>query len=395
MIRPVTFKPRRWLGNGHLQTIVGNFLPRVDRLPPPTSELVAVPLPPEMRALPEAVALDRVMPSRVLVHCHWQAAGRVREPVAGSGESPNPAAPTVVLVHGLEGSSHSQYIVGNANKLWAAGCNVLRMNMRNCGSTDALSPSLYHSGLSTDVMAVLAWAIGRGCTRVVLAGYSMGGNLVLKAAGELGADAPPELTGVVAVSPPVDLRESADALHAWQNRVYERRFLRNLSARYLRKTKLFPAVFAPEPLARVRSIRDFDEYVMAPHCGFAGADDYYARAGASRVVSRIAVPTLVLHACDDPFIRLTPKTRAQLSEHPEITLLEPAHGGHCAFLEQPEPGYDGYWAERAIREFVQARAGFGLEDRAQPARLDPSTVPIEPHSPKLSEGEPVREAAAC
>ena len=215
MIQTATFRPRRWLANGHLQTIVGNFLPRVDRLPAPTSELVPVPLPPEMRALPEAVALDRMMPSRVLVHCQWQ---------------PRRAeAMTVVLVHGLEGSSHSQYVVGNSNKLWAAGCNVLRMNMRNCGATDALSPSLYHSGLSTDVVAVLQWAVAQGCGRVVLAGYSMGGNLVLKAAGEMGEDAPPELVGVVAVSPPMDLRESADALHLRQNRVYERRFLRNLA----------------------------------------------------------------------------------------------------------------------------------------------------------------------
>ena len=367
--------------NGHLQTTVGNFLPRVDRLPAPGSELVAVPLPPEMQALPEAVALDRVMPSRVLVHCHWQAANGAASFLAD--------APTVILVHGLEGSSHSQYIVGNANKLWAAGCNVLRMNMRNCGATDALSPSLYHSGLSTDVIAVLRWAIGRGCTRVVLAGYSMGGNLVLKAAGELNAEVPCELKAVVAVSPPMDLRESADALHGWQNRVYERRFLRNLRARFLRKCRLFPAVFAPGPLQRVRSIRDFDEYVMAPHCGFAGANDYYARAGASGVVSRIAVPTLVLHACDDPFIRLTPQTRAQVEGHPRITLMEPPHGGHCAFLEQPGPGYDGYWAERVLLEFVLAHAGAKDPDDARQPRAD------EGHASLPDEGEREREAAAC
>ena len=353
---------------------MGNFLPRVDRLPAPTTELVDVPLPPEMRALPEAVALDRVLPSRVLVHCHWQAA-----PVAME------APPTVVLVHGLEGSSHSQYIVGNANKLWAAGCNVLRMNMRNCGATDALSPSLYHSGLSTDVIAVLRWAIARGCRRVVLAGYSMGGNLVLKAAGEIGAEAPPELVGVVAVSPPMDLRESADALHEPQNRIYERRFLKNLSARYRRKMRLFPAVFSPKRLQRVRSIRDFDEYVMAPSCGFTGANDYYDRAGASRVIRRIAVPTLIVHACDDPFIRLTPATRAQMETHPEITLLEPAHGGHCAFLEDPAPEYDGRWAERALLEFVLTRTnGGGAILREQDGGWR-----------SVGQAEPVGEPAAC
>lgn len=387
MIEPATFKPRRWLSNGHLQTIVGNFLPRVDRLPAPTSELVAVPLPPEMRVLPEAVALDRVLPSRVLVHCHWQP--------GLDGARADVTAPTVVLVHGLEGSSHSQYIVGNANKLWDAGCNVLRMNMRNCGATDALSPSLYHSGLSTDVIAVLQWAIARGCRKIVLAGYSMGGNLVLKAAGEMGEDAPPELVGVVAVSPPIDLWQSADALHLPQNRVYERRFLRNLRARYVRKTKLFPAVFAPEPLQRVRSIREFDEYVMAPHCGFAGANDYYARAGASLVVERIAVPTLVLHAMDDPFIRLTPETRAQLANSPAITLLEPAHGGHCAFLEAPASGYDGYWAERALKDFVVARTGL-LPGTGRPDGIEANVeAQAAPPGAERVSAESVREAAAC
>ena len=339
---PSGFRPRRWLRNGHLQTIVGNFLRRKDRLSPPTSEFVPVPLPPEMRTIQAAISLDRLLPSRILCHCHWQ-------------NSPRDAI-TVVLVHGLEGSSHSQYVVGNANRLFAAGANVVRMNMRNCGATDALSPTLYHSGLSTDVIAVLEWLIAPGCGRVVLAGYSMGGNLVLKAAGELGADAPPQLAGVAAVSPPADLGESAAALHTPRNRVYERRFLRALKARYWRKTRLFPAVFAPERLNGVESIRDFDERVMSPYCGFAGADDYYTRAAAARVVDRIAVPTLVLHAMDDPFIRLTDATRAKLQANPNVTLVEPAHGGHCAFLEDAANGYDGYWAEREILNFVRQLA---------------------------------------
>ena len=295
-----------------------------------------------MQVLPDAVALDRLLPSRILCHCHWQT---------------NAAdAVTVVLVHGLEGSSRSQYVIGNANKLFAAGANVVRMNMRNCGATDALSPTLYHSGMSGDVKALLAWLMARGCTRVVLAGYSMGGNLVLKAVGELGSAAPPELIGAVAVSPPMDLRESADALHNWSNRIYERRFRRNLLLHYARKVRLFPAVFDPAHAERVHSIRDFDEYVMTPHCGFSGANDYYARSGSNRVLECIAIPTLVLHALDDPFIRLTAETRAKLQANPQITLLEPAHGGHCAFLENPIGGYDGYWAERMLLQFVQARS---------------------------------------
>ncbi len=338
-----SFNPRRWLGNGHLQTIVGNFLPRQDRLPPPQTALVQVPLPPEMQALPSAELLDRELPSHVLCHCHWQPGWR--------------AAMTVVLVHGLEGSSYSQYVVGNANKLWRAGMNVVRMNMRNCGGTDALASTLYHSGMSSDVLAVLRWCIARGCEQVVLAGYSMGGNLVLKCAGELGSAAPAQLAGVVAVSPPVDLRQSADALHLLANRIYERRFLRGLKARFRRKARLFPSVFEPRVLQAVKSIRDFDELAMSPYCGFAGADDYYARSGATRVAAQIAVPTLLLHAMDDPFIRLTPQTRATLQANGSVRLLEPEHGGHCAFLEDPTPGYDGYWAEARLLEFAKQQTG--------------------------------------
>jgi hypothetical protein len=349
----IPFHPRLWLSNGHLQTIVGNFLPRVDRLPPASTELVPAPLPTEMQGIPEAVALDRTLPTRLLCHCHWQ-----EDPLS---------AVTVVLVHGLEGSSHSQYVIGNANKLFAAGCNVVRMNMRTCGGTDALSPTLYHSGLSSDVKAVLQWLIQRGCRRVALAGYSMGGNLVLKAAGELAAGAPDALVAVVAVSPPVDLGDSANALHHWSNRIYERRFRRNLLKRYRGKVRLFPAVFHYDRAKKVKSIRDFDEFVMAPYCGFTGADDYYARAAAARVVDRIAVPTLVLHAMDDPFIRLTASTREKLRANRSVTLLESAHGGHCAFLEQPSTDYDGYWAEKMLLQFVRQCAGGTASRERAPA----------------------------
>ena len=342
MTTPHPFKPRRWLRNGHLQTIAGNFLPRVSSLPAATTELIPVPLPAEMRAVPEMVALNAKLPSRVLCHCHWQ---------------PRSAdAPAVVLVHGLEGSSHSQYIAGNANKLYALGCSVIRMNMRNCGGTDALSPTLYHSGMSGDVIAVAEWLIARGCTRVALAGYSMGGNLVLKALGELGREAPPGLIAGIAVSPPMDLGDSADALHHWSNRLYERRFLRNLLARYRRKVKLYPAIFDACRANHVQSIRDFDEHVMTPYCGFEGASDYYARSGSARGLERIAIPVLVLHAVDDPFIRLSDTTRAKLLANPHISFLEPAHGGHCAFLEDSSEGYDGYWAERALLLFVRQHA---------------------------------------
>jgi uncharacterized protein len=330
------FVPRRFLRNGHLQTIAGNFLSRADLLPAPTPELVEV-----------SPASDSQISTRVLCHCHWQPPDVRRE------------RPTAILVHGLEGSSDSQYIVGNANKLWRAGTNVIRMNMRNCGGTERLSPTLYHSGLSSDVDAVMRFFLERDrLESIALVGYSMGGNLVLKLAGELGANAPRELRSVVGVSPAIDLGPSATALHRPENRLYEQRFLRNLIKRFRRKVRLFPRAFDPNRTTGIRSLRDFDHRITALYSGFLSAEDYYFRAAAARVVDRISVPTLILHAIDDPFVHITPETMGKLEANPSITLLQPAHGGHCAFLAQPDPanGYDGYWAEATLFRFVLAHS---------------------------------------
>jgi predicted alpha/beta-fold hydrolase len=173
------FMPRRFLGNRHAQTLAGNFLPRKNSLPEAEERFFQV---------EEDI--------QVLCHCHWQAAPE--------------RCPTVIIVHGLEGSSLSQYVIGTGNKAWATGMNVVRMNMRNCGGTDDLAPTLYHSGLSADVGAVLrALVEQKNLKRIGLVGYSMGGNLVLKLAGELGTNAPDELKAVAAVSPAADLAASA------------------------------------------------------------------------------------------------------------------------------------------------------------------------------------------
>ena len=250
-------------------------------------------------------------------------------------------------------------MLGNADKLVRSGCNAIRMNMRNCGGTERLTATLYHSGLSADVLAVLRFFAGRERLRsVALIGYSMGGNLVLKAAGDLGPEAPPELHSVIAVSPAADLGPSADALHRPANRIYERRFLRALLRRYRGKASLFPATYDPARARRIASLRQFDDQITAPYSGFRSADDYYHRASAARVLARISVPTLLLHAADDPFVRLTPETRAEIAANPSLTLLEPRHGGHCAFLAQPDPaaGYDGYWAEHTALRFLLKHA---------------------------------------
>jgi uncharacterized protein len=324
-----SFEPHRWLSNGHLQTIVGNFLRRPPFDAPTTAETVEV---------------DPSDASRILCHCHWQP------------ELVRADRLTAVLVHGLEGSSDSRYIRGIAARAWNAGMNVVRMNMRNCGGSDELTPTLYHSGRSADVAAVVRHFTKRfDLHRVALIGYSMGGNLVLKHAGEWGAQ--PPIVAVAAVCPAIDLAAGADALHEPANRVYEFHFLRGLMRRLRRKAALFPGIYKIDNVGPIRSIRDFDQKIVAPHCGFRDADDYYYRAASARVIDRIAVPTLILCAQDDPFIRLFPDTRERILANPHITFVESRHGGHCAFLGRGS-GDDIHWAEAAVVRYLQA-AGSG------------------------------------
>lgn len=321
------FIPRRGLRNGHLQTIVGNYMPAAPIGSP---------------ALAETVVVDPADGSQVLCHTHWQPA-EVRS-----------TRLTLVLVHGLEGSSSSKYIVRIAARAWQSGCNVVRMNMRNCGGSDALTPTLYHSGLSGDVGAVVDhFTALHGLERVALVGYSMGGNLVLRLAGHWGQRRP--LQAIAAVCPAIDLAAGSDALHQGFNRVYEWHFLRGLLRRYQLKKSLFPERYR-EAVGPIGSLRAFDNEIVTRFCHFHNADDYYYQAAAARVVDRIAVPTYILCAADDPFIRLTSETRAKLLATPAIRFVETHHGGHCAYLGRGN-GDEIHWAEAAVLRFLLENAG--------------------------------------
>ena len=316
------FVPRRLFRGGHLQTLASFFLPRHITLSPCEDRLV------------------EVEPGvRVLCRCHWQ---------------PDRAnALTIIIVHGLEGSSESGYMLGIAAKGMAAGMNVVRMNQRNCGGTDALSPTLYHSGRSQDVAAVAQNLIDHdGISRLALAGFSMGGNLVLKLAGEWGNQGPPQFRAVAAVCPSANLAASADALHLPANRLYEYHFMWKLRQRLRAKARLFPEVFDLSRLRGIHTLRDFDDQITAHYCGFKGASDYYQRSAAAHVVDRIAVPTMILHAANDPFIRILPETRQKILANPYITFIETEDGGHCSFLAESD-GNDGRWAEQQVVEFLR------------------------------------------
>lgn len=248
-------------------------------------------------------------------------------------------------------------MLGIAEKGLAAGMNVVRMNQRACGGTDHLAPTLYHSGRSADIVAVVKNLMENDdIERFALCGFSMGGNLVLKTAGEWGTAAPEQFLGVVAVCPAADLAASADALHHPANRIYEQYFLWKLKARMRAKARCFPGRYDLSRLEGLKSLRDFDDKVTAYYCGFEGASDYYARSAAANVIDKIAVPTLILLAANDPFIRLLPDTRAKIAANPNITFIETEDGGHCSYLGEAVDD-DGYYAERMVVDFVGSIAG--------------------------------------
>jgi predicted alpha/beta-fold hydrolase len=294
---------------------------------------------------PPEARLFRVAPdSQVLAHCHWQP--RRRE------------APLLLLLHGLEGSSEAHYMRGMADKAFRRGFNVVRLNQRNCGGTETLSPTLYHSGLTGDPIAVMREIVERdGVRALAVAGYSLGGNLTLKLAGELGADGLPELRAVAAVSPTIELEQCVLALERRSNLAYQWNFMRGLRARLRRKAALFPDRYDVRGLSRIATVRAFDDTYTAPHFGFAGASDYYHRASALRVVDRVAVPALVLTAADDPFVPPEPFMAPAVTGNPNLTVRISPHGGHCGFLADGPDGEDSYWAEHAVVDFVARHSG--------------------------------------
>jgi predicted alpha/beta-fold hydrolase len=296
-----------------------------------------------LQSLPAAESryFDVADDARVLAHCNWQPGRK--------------ASPTLVTLHGLEGSSEAHYMRGLADKAFSRGFNVVRLNMRNCGGTEHLSRGLYHSGLTGDPRAVIEELRDRdGLTAFALAGYSMGGNVTMKLAGELGADDLPEVKAFAAVSPVIELEACVQAIERRENRIYEWNFCRNLQARMRRKARAFPGAFDLDGLWKVWSIRAFDARYTAPHHGFTSAEDYYHRASAMRVIDRVARPALILSAANDPFVPPAIFDAPEVRNNPHITTVITNCGGHCAFVESPN-GYDGYFAEKTIVDFLAKR----------------------------------------
>jgi predicted alpha/beta-fold hydrolase len=208
--------------------------------------------------------------------------------------------------------------------------------------------------MSRDYQAVLEeLSNSDGFEQIFFAGYSMGGNLVTKMAGEYADAAPKALRAVCSVCPAMDLGACADALQRRENFFYQRHFVKGLMSRYARKAKLFPARYPTSGFGAVRSVREFDEKITAPQFGYRDAQDYYDAVGAKRLVSQVRVPMLMITAQDDPFVPFDSFLRANPAQNPAIQFVASRHGGHCGFISG-RSGAERFWAEQRIVEFCES-----------------------------------------
>lgn len=292
-----------------------------------------------LKGIPTETRFFRVASESVLMtKCHWQSVPQHHD--------------TLLLVHGLEGCTESHYMRGIAHKAWRAKLNVIRINQRNCGGTEHLTPTLYNGGLSGDLRAIVdELATSDKLDRVWVAGYSMGGNLALKLLGEAG-DSLPALQGGMAVCPNIHPAACVRALQRPRNFIYHRYFLTRLKERLTRKARFFPDQWDLSRLPAIRTLWEFDDVYTAPDGGYHDAAEYYERSGARHLLDGIRRPTLIITAQDDPFIPYETFDIAALKANRHIQFLAPPHGGHCGFLERHRMGEDGFWAENQIIEFI-------------------------------------------
>lgn len=340
---PAPFEPNRLLLHPHLQTVVGEVFPR--RLSAEHDPWRAA-LQEELFELSDGDRLQAFM--------HLQP------------DDPERRRPVVLQLHGLEGHAASHYQVGLSAKAFAAGFHSVRLNFRNCGDTEHLAKKLYTGHGIPDVLEVIAQLRdGWGFRTVYATGVSLGANLLLRLLADAGEAPPAGLAGAVAVSPPIEMAAVGEAFRQGLNWGYEAFFLNSLKRKLRRKVRLSPGGRELAPLVAmlpsIKTLRQFDERITAPCNGYADAKDYYTRASAGGDLPRIAVPTLIIHAQDDPFLPFgmyAPRMDA-IRSNPHLTALFPAHGGHVGFLSRPgaarrAPWMDERWAENEAIAYLQS-----------------------------------------
>lgn len=256
----------------------------------------------------------------------------------------------VLALHGLEGSSGSQYIRGITRIFNDHHWDVVALNFRSCSGEPNRQRQMYHSGETTDLDFVLKTIIGRkNYEQVALVGFSLGGNVALKYAGEQAKALAPEVKKVVGVSVPMELQSCSYKIENRRNYVYIKNFMNSLKAKFRLKAHLYPDLDA-DKIYQARGFSDFDEFFTAPVHGFSGAEDYWSRASSRQYLPRIAVPTLIISALDDSFLSEQAFPFEEVDQNEYLHLLAPRFGGHVGFAQRHPKGY--YWTEERILAFV-------------------------------------------
>lgn len=316
IVAPSSYVAPLGLGNGHVQTIVARLTRRVP----------AVPYRRERIGTPDGDFLD----------LDWARVGSRR---------------LGVVCHGLEGSSQGSYILATAHALNQAGWDVLAWNYRGCSGEMNRTARSYHSGATDDLGVVLAHA-SPGYEEIALVGFSLGGNLVLKYAGEEGDGLDERIRRVVAFSVPCDLAASARALSHGFSRLYLNRFLRTLKRKIEAKAHLLPPHVHLRDTHAIRTFRDFDDRFTAPLHGFRDAQHYWDTCSSNRFLHRIRVPSLLVNARNDPFLTEACLPFEAARESPWVFLEVPDSGGHVGFMNLHPRASDPWWSERRTLAFL-------------------------------------------
>jgi len=262
-----------------------------------------------------------------------------------TSQQPESPRGDLVMVHGLESSSAAGYIRSLAARALERGYAAHTVHMRTCGGTEHLCPTLYHAGLTSDLLAVLEEFRRDRRSPVWLVGFSLGGNVVLKLAGELGERAAELIRGVCAISTPLDLGACAAQLSAPENRLYERRFVRRMRTRLCATGR-----YRPEDFHGLRTVREIDDRITAPSFGFGNADNYYRTQSAIRFIAQIRVPVLLIQSRDDTLAPFDAFESHAVRDNPRIELLATDHGGHLGFIGRSP---HRFWVDHAILEWVE------------------------------------------
>jgi predicted alpha/beta-fold hydrolase len=321
----LTYTPAWWVPGAHLQTLWGKFFRRIP----------VVHTRSERWTTPDGDELE------------------LRRLDAPAGASPE--TPRLLVLHGLEGTIHSHYLRGTLALAAQRGWAVDILIFRGCNGEVNRTRRLYHSGETTDLDFVARRLAATEPERpLVVAGFSLGGNVLLKWLGEQGSAVPPQLRAAAAISVPFDLERGSRHIERGFSRLYTRHFLRSLRVKALAKLERFPELFDRAALNRARTLFDFDEAVTAPVHGFAGAHEYYTRSSSIHFLSDIRIPTLVLNARDDPFLprSVLDDVRKVSEDTAFITAEFPEKGGHVGFVSGRFPHQAQFYAEDRLIDFL-------------------------------------------